>query len=392
MDRRTFLESLAIAPLLYAFPKLALAKAVRGPRLGRHLVLVELKGGNDGLNTVVPYADPAYLKARPTLGLGKDEGVPLDGHLALHEALAPLVPAWKAKDLAIVLGVGYPDPNRSHFRSIDIWNTASGSHRYLDTGWVDHALTGAPRPSRRIAEGIVVGHGGLGPLAGGDIRSLVLARPEQIIRQGMRLKPETLATTNPALAHILSVEAEIHHAADGLKALLAKAPPVPAASFPRGPFGHALHVLARLVLAGVEAPAFKVSLPGFDTHVSQRPRQKRLFGILAQGLMAFRQVLRDGGRWDRVVMLTYSEFGRRVAENASGGTDHGTAAPHFVLGGRVRGGFHGRQPSLTALDFNGDLVHTVDYRAVYETLAHGFWGIDRGRVTGKRYPLLPLLR
>ena len=405
MNRRDFLGSLAVLPLAAALPRLALATgdaghpgprargaARRGPRRGRHLILVELKGGNDGLNTVIPYADPAYAAARPHLRIPADQVLRLDGHLGLHPSLAPLMPAWKAGDLGLVLGVGYPDPNRSHFRSIDIWNTGSGSHRYLDAGWVDHALARRPQPARRIAEGIVVGRGGLGPLSGGDIRSLVLARPQQLIRQGGRLAAPTEATDNPALAHILQVEGELRHAADGLRTLLAAAPPVPAEAFPRGPFGQGLHTLARLVLAGVEAPAFKVSLPGFDTHVSQLPRQARLLKVLAEGLAAFRAALVQAGRWDRVVMLTYSEFGRRVAENASGGTDHGTAAPHFLLGGRVRGGFHGTQPSLTRLDGNGDLIHGVDYRAVYDTLASHFWGLEPGAATGRRYQALALVR
>ncbi len=405
MNRRDFLGSLAVLPLGLALPRLALAGPAdagdrphpaaarrRGPRRGRHLILVELKGGNDGLNTVIPYADPAYAAARPHLRIPADQVVRLDSHLGLHPALAPLMPAWKAGDLGIVLGVGYPDPNRSHFRSIDIWNTGSGSHRYLDAGWVDHALAHRPQPTRRIAEGIVVGHGGLGPLAGGDIRSLVLARPRQLIRQGGRLAAPTSVSTNPALAHILQVEAELRHAADGLRTRLESAPPVPEAAFPHGPFGRDLHTLARLILAGVEAPAFKVSLPGFDTHVSQLPRQARLLKLLADGLAAFRAVLVQAGRWDRVAMLTYSEFGRRVAENASGGTDHGTAAPHLLLGGRVRGGFHGKQPSLTRLDANGDLVHGVDYRAVYDTLAQRFWGLEPGAATGRRYPALALVR
>jgi len=192
----------------------------------------------------------------------------------------------------------------------------------------------------------------------------------------MKDAPRTDDGGNPALRHLLAVRQEVNGAAIGLKDKLHDGP-VPAIAYaPDNGFGRQLDLATRIIMARVPVIAVKVALGGFDTHANQAPTQERLLSILANGLAALRKNLIASGQWDDVVVLTYSEFGRRAKQNASGGTDHGTAAPHFVMGGKVKGGLHGVYPSLTDLQ-DGDLKHTVDFRNVYSTVAKGCWGLQK---------------
>lgn len=365
MQRRLFLQSL-IAGGLLAGPPLSWATTSRAD--AATLLLIELKGGNDGLNTVVPYADPAYYRLRPTLGLPRDKLLQLDEKLALHPALAPLHRLWKQQQLAIALGVGYPQPNLSHFRSIDIWNSGSGSERFLQDGWVARQLQ-LSGVEGKDEDAITVGIDP-GPLAGREHPGLVIQRPERFFRQANQLHTPVAASDNPALAHLLATGNHVQQAARQLQQGLK---PLPADSeFPPGRFGRQLALATRLLLSGVATPAIKISLGSFDTHTRQADQHARLLQQLADGLAEAARLLRARGRWNETLIMTYSEFGRRPRENGSGGTDHGTAAPHFLLGGRVKGGLYGRQPSLTRLD-NGNLVHHLDYRRLYATLIARGW-------------------
>ena len=378
IDRRDVLGVLGLAPLTLAAPFSLLAGPAMATgaartdraRQGRTLVLVELKGGNDGLNTVVPYADPAYHALRPRLAVPADKVLRLDDALGLHPALAPLMPLWQGREMAIALGVGYPRPNRSHFRSIEIWETASRSDQFLDTGWIDEALV-PPKGIASAADGVVLGGRSLGPLSGRNLRAVILDKPERFLRRAGRLKPMPARADNPALAHILRVRNQTRDASAALKQVLNTAA-APKGDFPSGRFGRGLGVAAKLILAGSSIPVLHVSLTGFDTHTSQAGRHQRLLAKLASGLAAFRATLKAGGAWDRVMVMTYSEFGRRAEENGSGGTDHGTAAPHFILGGRVKGGLVGRQPGLADLAA-GDLRHNLDFRRLYATVQQFWW-------------------
>ncbi|MBN9091457.1 MAG: DUF1501 domain-containing protein [Reyranella sp.] len=346
--------------------------------MSRILLLVELKGGNDGLNTVIPYADPHYRQLRPGLGVAREKVLQLDERVGLHDKLEPLMESWKARDLAIVQGVGYPNPNRSHFRSIEIWDTASSSTQTLSEGWVARAFEHAPRPQGAGrgtgVDSIVIDTNSL-PLMGPDLRTIVMQDAENFLRQAQAMKdnPRVNDGGNPALRHLLAVRREINAAAAGLSDKLHAAPPPVQEYANEGPLGRELDLATRIITAQVPVVAVKIALGGFDTHANQAPVQERLLGLLAGGLATFRRNMIAAGRWDDVLVLTYSEFGRRARQNASGGTDHGTAAPHFVMGGKVKGGLHGAYPSLADLQ-DGDLRHTVDFRDVYSTIARGCWG------------------
>ena len=342
--------------------------------MSRILLLVELKGGNDGLNTVIPYADPHYRQLRPALGIARDKVVQLDERVGLHDKLEPLMESWKAKDFAIVQGVGYPNPNRSHFRSVEIWDTASASSQTLSEGWVARAFEHTRLPAGAGVDSIVIDTNSL-PLMGPDLRTIVMQDAENFLRQAEAMKDRRQAVDggNPALRHLLAVRREVNAAAAGLRAKLHAAPP-PAQDYAQeGPLGRQLDLATRIITSQVPVIAVKIALGGFDTHANQAPVHDRLLGLLANGLATFRRNMIAAGRWDDVLVLTYSEFGRRAKQNASGGTDHGTAAPHFVMGGKVKGGLHGSYPSLADLQ-DGDLRHTVDFRDVYSTIARGCWG------------------
>ncbi|HTQ77807.1 MAG TPA: DUF1501 domain-containing protein, partial [Burkholderiales bacterium] len=348
--------------------------------------LVELKGGNDGLNTVVPYADGGYYALRPRLAVPREQVLQLDERSGLHPALAPLMPLWQARELAVVQGVGYPRPNLSHFRSIEIWDTASASDRYLDEGWLARCFDAAPPPAAFAADGAVIGSNDMGPLGGGRARAIALADPEQFQRQARLAVPATSTRRNAALAHVLKVEADIVAAASRLSADYAFR-----TEFPRSAFGGAVRSAAELAANRAGVAAIRLTLGGFDTHQNQLPQQQRLLGELAAGLAALRGALQEAGRWDDTLVMTYAEFGRRPAENGTGGTDHGTAAAHFVLGGAVRGGLYGEAPRLDALE-GGNLRYAVDFRSLYATALERWWGQPSAGVLGGRFAPLELLK
>jgi uncharacterized protein (DUF1501 family) len=350
----------------------------------RLLVLIELKGGNDGLNTVVPYADARYYGLRPRIAVRRDDVLQLDERSGLHPALKPLMPLWQDGQLAVVQGLGYTAPNLSHFRSIEIWDTASRSDQYLSEGWLARAFAAHPVPKGFAADGVSVGGFDLGPLAGTGARAIALTDPESFLRQA-RLANPAGAKRNAALAHILKVESDIVQAASHLGGGAAFR-----AEFPRSPFGNAVRTAAQLAANPAGVAAIRLSLGGFDTHQNQPGLHQRLLGELAEGIAALKAALAEIGRWDSTLLMTYAEFGRRPQENRSLGTDHGTASAHFVAGGSVRGGLYGAAPRLDALE-GGNLVFAVDFRSLYATAIERWWGQDSARALGGRFAPLELL-
>lgn len=379
--RRRFLKAGGTALTLLSFAGWARAATEAVPKL---FVLLELRGGNDGLNTVAPVEDGRYFDLRPRLALRGEGVVPLGEGMALHPALAPLRALWDAREMIVIRGVGYPRPNLSHFRSIEIWDTASDSGHYLHEGWLTRAIATTPAFRAASADGVVIGATDLGPLGGGA-RAIALADPARFARQA-RLAGKAETEARGALAHLLRVERDIARAGAELR---------PDASFttefPRGPFGIAVQRAAE-VAATRRVPIVRVTLAGFDTHQNQSNVQAALLRQVAEGVIALRAALSEVDLWRDTLVLTYSEFGRRPRENASGGTDHGTASVMFAFGPRVAGGFVGEAPPLARLDDDGNLLHTTDFRAVYATVLERWWALDSVRALGGRFALLPLLR
>jgi uncharacterized protein (DUF1501 family) len=390
VNRRNFLRFAAGTSVLpgamLSTASAAWAAASAGPRYRNLLVLIELKGGNDGLNTVVPYASPTYYALRPKLAIPRDQVVKLSDAAGLHPALEPLLPLWKGRELAVLQGVGYPEPNLSHFRSIEIWDTASKSAEYLQDGWLTRTFAAAPTPPDFAADGVIVGSPDLGPMAGAGTRAIALTNTEQFLRQARLAIPEGNAR-NRALQHILKVEADIVQAASHLNA-----DHTFTTEFPQGGFGNAIKTACQVIANRAGVAVVRVTLSGFDTHGGQPGTQARLLGELAGGVVALKNALVELDRWNDTLVLTYAEFGRRPKENLSNGTDHGTASVHFAMGGRVAGGMYGEQPPLDRLSGDGNTGYAIDFRSVYATVLDRWWGVPSTGPLGGKFTPLPILR
>ena len=396
MNRRKFLRSAAALPLAQAIgaaaastfgcAQVAFAAGLPGTNYNRILILVELKGGNDGLNTLVPYTDPTYYALRPKIAIQRDEVVQLTDRAGLHPSLEPLAALWRDRQLAVLQGVGYPEPNLSHFRSIEIWDTASKSGEYLQEGWLTRAFAGQPTPRAFAADGVIIGSSDLGPLAGGGTRAIALANTEQFLRRAKLVQSAPVAG-NAALAHVLKVEADIVQAAAHLDARYRFR-----TEFPPGNFGNAVHTAGQVIANPSGVAVVRVTLTGFDTHSNQTGTQARLLKEVASGLVALRSALIELDKWNDTVVLTYAEFGRRPKENVSGGTDHGTANVHFAMGGRVAGGMFGAAPDLARLSGDGNPSYALDFRGAYATVLDQWWGADSPAALGGRFAPVPFLK
>lgn len=366
------------------------------------LVLITLYGGNDGLNTVIPYADSAYHSMRPELAYDPETVLHLDDSLGLNPKMPGLKHLWDDKRLAVILGVGYPKPDRSHFRSMDIWQTASPVTP-VHTGWVGRWLDATnAAPEAAVSFEPVLPPVLAGTLHSGacvSIRGLVLPRginADLVARLGRRdvHEPDLQARAAVGYADLLRVERLVREAEHMSGEPLASDEQILPATATGGAATLApqLELVARCVEAGVPTRVYSVSLGGFDTHAEEVAGHERLLKHLDEALTAFvsRMAKTDAGQ--RVAVMVYSEFGRRVRANASDGTDHGTAGPVLVLGPRVAGGFYGEQPSLRDLD-DGDLKATMDFRDVYAAALGSVLDVDPARYLdgykGRPLPVFP---
>lgn len=402
--RREFLKLGARGIGLLAFSRFApsfivesvAAEAPRAEKDRTILVLVQLAGGNDGLNTVVPYADPNYRRLRPTLGLGQDQLVTLNDSLALNAACAPLHRLLQDGKLGIVQNVGYPNPNRSHFRSTEIWETASESSQFLATGWLgryfDNACAGLPHhdpcginishevPQSFLAEKDHPTFSFLPNARGGRGGRENLALLEDVLQATARdgHEPDNAGYLRHTMMDALVTEKRFQGFLADYR---------PGAEYPASPFANSLRNVAALIAAGVSTRVYYVSLTGFDTHTNQLNTQNNLLKQLSEGLAAFQRDLESRKLDGQVLTMTFSEFGRRPGENDSKGTDHGTAAPLFVVGSRVKAGLHGRAPDLN-VGPNEDLAFSTDFRAVYATVLGRWLDCDAPKILGQSYPPL----
>ena len=363
---------------------------------GRTLVVVNLQGGNDGLNTVVPYGDPTYYSVRPTINVPVEEVVKLDSHLGLHPKLAGIKPLFDEQRIAILQGVHYPNPNLSHFRSTEIWQTAA-PEKYMDTGWAGRYLdaSGKGQPTNLFA-GVAVGpvlpkvmvaeRTDVPTIANAQGFKFNGTRDEQV--QADKILNGAGANypfQSPYLQLVQDVENHAHAASLELPHLVAGYKP--ALEYPKTPFAAGLNLIAGVIAANVGTRVFYISLGSFDTHVGQRNQQDRLLDQFASGIAAFYQDLAAHNADGRVLTMTFSEFGRRVQENANRGTDHGTAAPMFLIGGGVKGGIIGDHPSLSDLDY-GNLKWHTDFRSVYATVLERWLGVGSAPILGSQFQTL----
>ena len=390
---------------------------------GTILVVLQMAGGNDGLNMVVPYADDVYHQLRPRLGLPADKILKLDGYAGLNGKLTGLKSLFDEGHLAVVQGVGYPNPNRSHFRSTEIWQTASDADRNESEGWLgryfDSCCAGAdPTVGVSISEQMPQAFAAKTPTG------VTFSRPDQFRwmpsdRHGSGLSQEEIffrqlngesedepvpqganegasiaalsgptRTEQSAVDFLQRTALDAQLSSDKIIAIARKyKSTVP---YPPGPLANSLSLVARMIAGGLPTRVYYASQGGFDTHAGQANTHDRLLTQFNDAVAAFVADLKQQGNFDRVLLMTFSEFGRRVAENANGGTDHGAAAPMFVLGGKVKPGMYGKHPSLTDLD-HGDLKFNTDFRSVYGTVLEKWLGAPSQLVLGRKFPGLSML-
>ena len=371
----------------------------------RTLIVVQMAGGNDGLNTIIPATDSTYglySSHRPTLAIPQSQLLTLDGQVGMNPALKELYPLWQSNKLAIVDGVGYPNPNLSHFVSMDIWQTLDLNGQGA-TGWLGKYVAGLVdkdgHPFQSLATGAAL------PVALNALNASVpVVESPQTYRvapdpaaeagaQGADARVQTLLrlyNTYPqsapyaALLDMLNTTAQ--SAVAGSKILdQTVAAYKPMAQYPATNFAKGLQLLAEVIVQGLGLRVGYVTLGGFDTHANQSATQNSLLAELGQGLAAFYNDLEAHNAADNVVVMTWSEFGRRVEENGNEGTDHGTAAPLFVLGKAVVGGIYGESPNLSNLDESGNLKFTVDFRSIYATVLDNWLGAPSSAILGGNY-------
>jgi uncharacterized protein (DUF1501 family) len=390
---------------------------------GTVLVVLQMAGGNDGLNMVVPYADDIYYRSRPKLGLPADKILKLDSYAGLNPKLTGLKSLFDEGHLSVVQGVGYPNPNRSHFRSTEIWQTASDADRNESEGWLgryfDSCCAGADP-----TVGVAIGEDTPQAFAAKTPTGITFSQPEQF-----RWRPSEKVEGRMSVEE--SFFRELNGSAGDEEALLATSEggsigSIPGKSktdlstidflrrtaldaqlssdkilaitrkykskvpYPEGRLGASLSLIARMIAGGLPTRVYYASQGGFDTHASQVHAHERLMGELNGALSAFATDLKQQGNFDRVLLITFSEFGRRVVENANGGTDHGAAAPMFIVGGAVKPGLFGKYPSLSDLDY-GDLKFNTDFRSVYGTVLDKWLRAPSQVVLGRKFPALPII-
>ncbi len=390
---------------------------------GPILVVLQMAGGNDGLNTVVPFGDDEYYRARPRLGLPPDKLVKINDYVGLNGGLTGMKSLFDEGHVAIVQGVGYPNPNRSHFRSTEIWQTGSDANRIVSEGWIgryfDNCCSGADPTI-----GVAIANEMPEAFAAKTPTGVTFTRPEQFryrtsqppqgrmsaeeffYRQLTHTgAPEESSSAPGEGASIGSLAGNARSSSSTLDFLRRTALDAQLSSdkileisrkykstvaYPPGQLASSLSLIGRMIAGGLPTRVYYASQGGFDTHAGQMNAQERLLGDFNGAVAAFVADLKQQGNFDRVLLMTFSEFGRRVAENANGGTDHGTAAPMFLVGGAVKAGLLGKHPSLTDLD-RGDLKFSTDFRCVYGTILDHWLKAPSELVLGRKFPSLPIV-
>ena len=395
IKRKEFLQVGSLATTSFMLPKFlkAFERPMMVPPGNKVVVVIQFSGGNDGLNTVIPVRNDIYYKERPRLGIAKEKSLSLTDETALNPALEIFKGLYDEGNLSILNSVGYPNPDRSHFRSMDIWHSASNSNEYINTGWVgrylDAQCKGCDKPTQAMELDDVLSLA----LKGEENKGLAFKDPKKLFNSsnGKYFKDvnsdhqhgeETIDYLYKTMSATLSSADYIYQQS--------RAHPS-SQTYPNTELGKDLKTIASLIFSDINTKVYYVSLGSFDTHVNQDNQQKRLFTELNDAVKAFTADLKSNNRFQDVLMMTFSEFGRRVSQNASGGTDHGTANNmFFISGGLKEKGILNAMPDLADLN-EGDLKHTVDFKNVYATVLNKWLGADDKMILGKQYDHLKFL-
>jgi uncharacterized protein (DUF1501 family) len=393
MKRRDFLRNAAFAAagtlFVPAFMKPFEALALDELSLYKNLVVVQLSGGNDGLNTVVPYGNDIYYQRRKSIAIQPQDIIKLDDMQGLNPNLEALRELYDQGWMSVINDVGYPNPDRSHFRSMDIWQTASDSSQYLSTGWIGRYLDSNCETCKFPYTAIEVDDSLSLAMKGGTKKGIALKDAgtlfrntnEPFFREMIRSEKDHLDEDN--LGYLYKTMIETSSSATYIQntSKLYK----PMYTYPVSGFANQLKTVSKFINSGLKTRVYYVSLSGFDTHVNQNQQQGRLLKQYAEGMNAFIKDLHQHNKLEDTLVMTFSEFGRRVAQNASNGTDHGTANNMFLFGGRLKKqGIYNAAPDLANLE-NGDLKYKVDFREVYGTILDKWLDVNNSQILNKRF-------
>lgn len=357
------------------------------------VVIIQLSGGNDGLNTIIPVRNDIYYRLRPKLGIKKEGSLLLNDETGLHPQLTTFKELYDNGELAILNGVGYPNPDRSHFRSMDIWHTASDSRTYLNSGWLgrylDAQCAGCNHPTQAIELDDLLSLA----LKGEKYNAIATKDPRRLFATGSQDYLKKLAGHHrehePVADYLYKTLADTLQSADYLFTESKRKPSK--VTYPNTDLGKNLQTIASLSFSQVNTRVYYVSLGSFDTHINQEAQQKRLFTELNEAVSAFVNDMKANGRFNDLLLFTFSEFGRRVNQNASGGTDHGTANNMFFIGGGLRQkGLVNDLPDLTGLE-NNDLKFSVDFRQVYQMVLNNWLQTDAKPILGSEFAALNIV-
>lgn len=394
LKRKDFLQIGTLATTSLLMPKFlkAFERGSLVPPGNKVLVVLQLSGGNDGLNTVIPVRNDIYYRQRPKLGIKKENALMLNDEAAIHEALPFFKELYDDGSLGIMNNVGYPNPDRSHFRSMDIWQSASESNQYLSSGWLgrylDAQCSGCEKPVQALEIDDVLSLA----MKGEDLKGIAVTDPKKLFNTSNEKFFREINAAHDheeaAADYLYKTLSETLSSADYIYQQSKKYQPQ---NYPATGLGKNMKTIASLILSDITTKVYYVSVGSFDTHVNQQNQQNRLFKEINDAMSAFVKDLKANNRFQDVMLMTFSEFGRRVAQNASGGTDHGTANNmFFVSGGLKEKGILNALPDLENLD-QGDLKHTVDFKSVYATMLHNWLGADDTKILGKKHELLKFI-
>lgn len=358
---------------------------------GKILVVVQLSGGNDGLNTIVPFRNDIYYRERPTISIKQDKVLKLNDEIGMNPALEALRGMYDDGSMQIINNVGYPNPDRSHFRSMDIWHTASDANQYLKQGWIgrylDAQCTGHCEPYSAIEVDDMLGLA----LKGSKVKGMALQNPQKLYQQTQNQLLNKVSDLHTANNH--EQPEQVNYLYKTLSETISSADYIYEKSkiyhskitYPSSELGKRMKTISALINAGVQTQVYYVSHGSFDTHVNQPNQQERLLRQYAEAMASFNEDMKANGRMEAVMVMTFSEFGRRVKQNASNGTDHGTANNVFVMGGKLKTDTNLMEaPDLQNLD-SGDLNYKVDFRNIYSTILDKWLQTDSVAVLGKRF-------
>ncbi len=393
IKRRQFIQTGSLATGTLFLPQFlkAFERPAMVPSGNKVVVVIQLSGGNDGLNTVIPYRDDNYYRMRPKLGIKKEEALKINDEAGLHPALPHLRTLHDAGHLGILNSVGYPNPDRSHFRSMDIWQSGSQSNEVLSTGWIgrylDAQCAGCDKPTQALEVDDVLSLA----MKGESQKGLAFRNPKNLYGSSQEKYFRELSALhnhqgNGQADYLYKTMADTISSADYIFQQ-SKLHPT-SQQYPGSQLGQSLKTIASLIFSEINTKVYYVSLGSFDTHVNQDAQQKRLFKELNDALASFTTDLATNHRMEDVLIFSFSEFGRRVSQNASGGTDHGTANNMFLIsGGLKKQGLINPMPDLQKLT-DGDLQYNVDFKTVYATVLDKWLGADDEKILGARYEKL----